>query len=287
MNKFTKLGLFAILLATVVFSSCKKEYESIQSIDDAAIQTYLRQNNLSFTKDPTKGYYYKITTQGTGNAVANQDSVYYSYTFKTLSGQVFFQSTDLMIPGNYLGYTDRFTFNQQQFLLTPVREVLSKLNRGGKATLIMPSYMVFGKNGLSALNIASNENIIVDLGLYVESKRHEIDELEINKLIANNNLTVTKDPSRARYSIITPGTGTDAINLNSTIVANYTLRTLDGVVVPQPAQITDVLSNLFKGWQLIIPGKVTAGGKLRLILPSDLANGMPLDFDIEIVSVKN
>ncbi|WP_145859424.1 FKBP-type peptidyl-prolyl cis-trans isomerase [Pedobacter suwonensis] len=287
MNKFTKLGLFAILLATIIFSSCKKEYESIQSIDDAAIQTYLKQNNLSFTKDPTKGYYYKITAQGTGSAVANQDSVYYSYTFKTLSGQVFFQSTDLMIPGNYLGYTDRFTFNQQQFLLTPVREVLSKLNRGGKATLIMPSYMVFGKNGLSALNIASNENIIVDLGLYLESKRHEIDELEINKLISNNNLTLTKDPSRARYSIITPGTGTDAINLNSTIVANYTLRTLDGVVVPQPAQITDVLSNLFKGWQLILPGKVTAGGKLRLILPSDLANGMPLDFDIEIVSVTN
>jgi len=287
MNKFTKLGLFSILLATIIFSSCKKEYESIQSIDDAAIQTYLKQNNLSFTKDPTKGYYYKITAQGTGSAVANQDSVYYSYTFKTLSGQVFFQSTDLMIPGNYLGYTDRFTFNQQQFLLTPVREVLSKLNRGGKATLIMPSYMVFGKNGLSALNIASNENVIVDLGLYLESKRHEIDELEINKLISNNNLTLTKDPSRARYSIITPGTGTDAINLNSTIVANYTLRTLDGVVVPQPAQITDVLSNLFKGWQLILPGRVTAGGKLRLILPSDLANGMPLDFDIEIVSVTN
>ncbi|WP_293790118.1 FKBP-type peptidyl-prolyl cis-trans isomerase [uncultured Pedobacter sp.] len=287
MNKFTKLGLFGILLATIIFSSCKKEYESIQSIDDAAIQTYLKQNNLSFTKDQTKGYYYKITAQGTGSAVANQDSVYYSYTFKTLSGQVFFQSKDLMIPGNYLGYTDRFTFNQQQFLLTPVREVLSKLNRGGKATLIIPSYMAFGKNGLSALNIASNENIIVDLGLYVESKRHEIDELEINKLIANNNLTVTKDPSRARYSIITPGTGTDAINLNSTIVANYTLRTLDGVIVPQPAQITDVLSNLFKGWQLIIPGKVTAGGKLRLILPSDLANGMPLDFDIEIVKVTN
>ncbi|SFA57345.1 FKBP-type peptidyl-prolyl cis-trans isomerase [Pedobacter suwonensis] len=287
MNKFTKLGLFAILLATVVFSSCKKEYESIESTDDAAIQAYLKKNNLNFDKDPTKGYYFKINTQGTGSKVANQDSVYYTYTFKTLSGQVFFQSTDLMIPGNYLGYTDRFTFNQQQFLLTPVREVLSKLNRGGKATLIMPSYMVFGKNGLSALNIASNENVIVDLGLYLESKRHEIDELEINKLISNNNLTLTKDPSRARYSIITPGTGTDAINLNSTIVANYTLRTLDGVVVPQPAQITDVLSNLFKGWQLILPGRVTAGGKLRLILPSDLANGMPLDFDIEIVSVTN
>lgn len=289
MNKFTKLGLFTLLLATVVFSSCKKEYETIESVDDTAIQTYLKQNNLSFTKDATKGYYYKITTQGTGSAVANQDSVYYTYTFKTLSGQVLKQISDLMILGTYLGYTDQFAINSNtvNYVFAPVREVLTKLNRGGKATLIMPSHLAFGKNGLSALNIGSNENILVDLVMYSESKRHEIDELEINKLIANNNLTMIKDPSRARYSITTPGTGTDAINLNSTIVANYTLRTLDGVVVPQAGQITDVLSNLFKGWQLILPGKVTAGGKLRLIIPSDLGNGAPLDFDIEIVSVTN
>jgi len=289
MNKFTKLSLFALLLATTIFSSCKKEYESIESVDDAAIQAYLKKNNLSFDKD-TKGYYYKITTQGTGSTVANQDSVYYSYTFKTLSGQVFFQSTDLMIPGNFLGYTDRFTFNQQQFLLTPIREVLTKLNRGGRAILIMPSNMAFGKNGLPTLNIESNENIIVDLGIYAESKRHEIDEFEINKFIANNNLTLIKDPSRARYSISTPGTGTDPINVNSTLVANYTLRTLDGVVVQTSTDgsFTGVLSDLVKGWQLILPGKLTAGGKIRLILPSDLGYGSsPLDFDIEIVKVTN
>lgn len=290
MNKFTKLGLFTLLLATVIFSSCKKDYESIESTDDAAIQAYLKKNNLNFEKDPTKGYYYKINTQGTGSTVTNQDSVYYTYTFKTLSGQVLQQTSDLMILGTYLGYTDQFRINSQtvNYIFAPVREVLTKLKRGGSATLIMPSHLAFGKNGISALNIGSNENILVDLVMYAQSKRHEIDELEINKFIANNNLTLIKDPSRARYSIITPGTGTDAISLNSSIVANYTVRTLDGVVIPQPSdQITDVLGNLFKGWQLILPGKVTAGGKVRLVIPSDLGNGSPLDFDIEIVSVTN
>ncbi|WP_406824153.1 FKBP-type peptidyl-prolyl cis-trans isomerase [Pedobacter sp. KACC 23697] len=291
MNKFTKLGLFAILLVTVVFSSCKKEYESIESTDDAAIQAYLKKNNLNFDKDPTKGYYFKINTQGTGSKVANQDSVYYTYTFKTLSGQVLQQTSDLMILGTYLGYTDQFMINSNtvNYVFAPVREVLSKLNRGGKATLIMPSHLAFGKNGLSALNIGSNENIIVDLVMYNESKRHEIDELEINKFIANNNLTLIKDPSRARYSIITPGTGTDAISLTSTIVANYTVRYLDGTVLQTSTDgsFSSVLSDLYKGWQIILPGKVTAGGKLRLIIPSDLANGRPLDFDIEIVKVTN
>lgn len=292
MNKFTKLGLFTLLLATVIFSSCKKDYESIESTDDAAIQSYLKQNNLSFTKDPTKGYYYKINQQGTGSAVANQDSVYYTYTFKTLSGQVLQQTSDLMILGTYLGYTDQFRINSTSvnYIFAPVREVLTKLNRGGNATLIMPSHLAFGKNGISALNIGSNENILVDLVMYPQSKRHEIDELEINKFIANNNLTMIKDPSRARYSISTPGTGTVAINVNSTLVANYTLRTLDGVVVQSntDGSFTGVLGDLVKGWQLILPGKLTAGGKMRLILPSDLGYGSsPLDFDIEIVSVTN
>ena len=289
MNKFTKLSLFALLLVTTIFSSCKKEYESIESVDDAAIQAYLKKNNLSFDKD-TKGYYYKVTTPGTGATIANQDSVYYSYTFKTLSGQVLNQTSDLMIPGTFLGYTDRFTINSVSYVFTPIREVLTKLKRGGKATLIMPSSMAFGRNGVSFLNIGSNENILIDLGIYAESKRHEIDEFEINKFVTNNNLTLIKDPSRARYSITTPGTGTDVINVNSTIVANYTVRYLDGTVLQSSTDgtFTDVLSNLYKGWQLILPGKVTAGGKLRLIIPADLANGVsPLDFDIEIVKVTN
>ena len=289
MNKFTKLSLFALLLATTIFSSCKKEYESIESVDDAAIQAYLKKNNLTFTKD-TKGYYYKLTDVGSGASVANQDSVYYSYTFKTLSGQVLNQTSDLMIPGTFLGYTDRFTINNVSYVFTPIREVLTKLKRGGKATLIMPSSMAFGRNGVSFLNIGSNENILIDLGIYAESKRHEIDEFEINKFVTNNNLTLIKDPSRARYSITTPGTGTDVINVNSTIVANYTVRYLDGTVLQSSTDgtFTDVLSNLYKGWQLILPGKVTAGGKLRLIIPADLANGVsPLDFDIEIVKVTN
>jgi FKBP-type peptidyl-prolyl cis-trans isomerase len=289
MNNFTKLSLFTLLLTTVIFSSCNKEYESIESVDDAAIQAYLKKNNLSFEKDAKTGYYYKINTPGSGDVIQNQDSIYYSYTFKTLSGQVLNQTSDLMIPGTFLGYTDRFTINSVSYVFTPIREVLTKLKRGGKATLIMPSKIAFGKNGVSFLNIGSNENILVDLGIYTESKKHEIDEFEINKFIANNSLTMIKDPSRARYNITTPGTGTTPITLSSTLVANYTVRYLDGTVLQTSTDgtFTDVLSNLYKGWQLILPGKVTAGGKLRLIIPSDLANGIPLDFDIEIVSVTN
>ncbi|TCD12485.1 hypothetical protein EZ449_00080 [Pedobacter frigidisoli] len=290
MNNFTKLSLFALLLATTIFSSCTKEYESIQAVDDVAIQAYINSNKLTMTKDATSGYYYNVITPGTGAVIKNSDSVYYSYTFKLLNGTVLNKTSDLMIPGTFLGYTDQFTIGGTAYVFTPIREVLTKLKRGGTASLIMPSNLAFGKNGLSAINVGSNENIIVDLGIYTQAKRHEVDEFEINKFIADNKLTMIKDVSRARYSISNPGTGTSVITVNSTIAANYTLRYLDGTVIQTvtDGSFSGLLSDLVKGWQLILPGKVTTGGKLRLIIPSDLGYGTtPLDFDIEIVSVTN
>jgi FKBP-type peptidyl-prolyl cis-trans isomerase len=302
MNKFTKLSLFTLLLATVIFSSCKKEYESIESVDDTAIQTYLKQNNLTFTKD-TKGYYYKINTPGTGTVIQNQDSVFYSYTFKTLSGQVLNQTSNVMIPGTFLGYTDRFTINGTSYLFTPIREVLTKLKRGGKATVIMPSHLAFGKNGVSALNIGSNENILVDVGIYTETKVHEIDELEINNFLAANTLTAIKDPTRVRYIVTQQGTG-DPILASSTLSVNYTGRLLSGTIFDQTSgtAASIVLSDAIKGWDILRNFKV--GTKIRLFIPSDLAYGQAgrydstsgayiippnavLDFDIEVVSVTN
>lgn len=296
MNKFTKLGLFTLLLATVVFSSCKKDYETIESVDDAAIQSYLKQNNLTFTKDTGKEYYYKINTPGTGNVLINQDSVFYSYTFKTLSGQVLNQTSNVMIPGTFLGYTDRFTINNISYLFTPIREVLTKLKRGGTATLIMPSHLAFGKNGVSTLNIGSNENILVDVGIYAQEKIHEIDELEINNFLAANSLTAIKDPSRVRYIVTQQGTG-DQVLPSSTLSVNYTGRLLSGYEFnpASTAPVSFVLAETIKGWSILKNFK--AGTKLRLFIPSDLGygqggtTGIPpnavLDFDIEIVSVTN
>jgi len=305
MNKFTKLSLCLFLLATVLFSACQKEYESIETIDDAAIQAFVKASSVKYTKD-TKGYYYSITNQGTGSAVKNSDSVFYSYKFKTLNGQLLNQTSDFLILGNFLGYTDQFTIGGTNYLFTPIREVLSKLNRGGTANLILPSNLAFGKNGLSAINVGSNENILVELGIYTESKIHDINELEINNFIKANNLTAIKDPSRVRYIVTQQGTGATAINENSTVVYKYTGRLLNGTVFDSSTDGT--FSSTFagitvQGWKNIVP-KFTAGAKFRMFIPSDLAYGQAgsqnlstgvfiiprnavLDFDIEIVSVTN
>ncbi|GAA3959418.1 hypothetical protein GCM10022246_11080 [Pedobacter ginsengiterrae] len=296
MKNFTKLSLFTFLLATILFTSCKKEYESIQSVDESAIQAYIKRNNLTFTKDPS-GYYYNVLTPGAGADLKNSDSVFYSFTFKSLNGQILNQSSDVMIPGTFLGYTDRFTINSSPFDFVPVREVLSKLKRGGTATVIIPSNMAFGKNGIPSLGVESNENIRVDLGIYTQSTRHEIDELEIDNFLKANSLTAIRDLSRVRYIVTQQGTGVDPISSSSTLSVNYTGRLLSGSVfdATEGTASSLPLSGTIKGWDILRNFK--AGTKVRIFIPSDLGYGpagngtIPgnavLDFDIEIVSVTN
>lgn len=294
MKNLTKLSLLTVLLAALLFTSCKKEYDTIETVDDAAIQTYIKSNSLSMTKAST-GYYYNVITPGTGAVIKNSDSIYYSYTFKLLNGTVINKTSDVMIPGIYLGYTDRFVIGSTSYLFTPVREVLTMLKRGGTARLIMPSNLAFGKNGLSTINVGSNENILVELGIYTQTKRYEVDELEINNFLTANKLIATKDPSRVRYIVTQQGTGSTPISSSSSLVVNYTGRLLDGTVFDSGTASTFVLSETIKGWAIL--NKFTAGTKVRLFIPSDLGYGasgngiipgnVALDFDIEIVSVTN
>lgn len=280
-------SLSAVAVIMVFLSSCQKEYETIAQLDDRNIAAYKSSSGATFIDDAS-GYSYRIVEQGTGSEVNNTDSVYYHYTFKKFDGTVLNETNDLMRPGTFLGYTDQFTIGTSAYSLKPIREVLGKLNRGGNAVLLLPSRLAFGKNGLSAYNIGSNESLIVELGLYTQAKRHEVDKYEINKFISNNNLTFAKDDNKIRYNVSVPGTGTEVISDFSKITVAYTGRYLDGSVFDSSTSYESLLENLILGWRKILPEKVKQGGKIRVIIPSHLAYGTkPLDFDIEIIKVVN
>ena len=89
----------------------------------------------------------------------------------------------------------------------------------------------------------------------------------------------------------------------STVNIKYAGRFLDGTLFDSSTDgISDVLANWITGWRIMIP-KFKVGAKFRMFIPSNLAYGrgsidqttgtykIPpnavLDFDIEIVSVKN
>lgn len=301
-----KVSTYLLVAFTVstVFTSCKKEYETIEALDNKNIKSYKEtQSNLTFTD--VDGYSYSITDLGIGSTVTNTDSVFYSYTFKSTSGKIYYQTNDISISGTFLGYTDQFAIGRSVYNFKPVREVLGKLKRGGKATLLLPSRMAFGKNGLSDFGIGSNETLVVELGLYNFEKRHQVDALEIQTFIAKNNLTLNTDPMGVKYHISAAGTGADMVSPKTTFGCKYTGKYLDGIIFEQnTSEVTRSLNDVVDGWKVLI-GKVSAGGKIRIIIPSNLGFGNTqdpknwkyypyrnvysgdkvLDFEIEITSV--
>lgn len=277
-NNYLNIVLLAFM---TVFSACKKEYEAIEPIDDVKINDYIKKNNLSadMKKDPS-GFYYQITSAGTGKTLLNTDSVFFYYNLKSLTGTVYKDFSPLMPTQDFVGYIS----------LSPFRKTLLKLGMGGSANIIIPSHLAFGKNGSG--NIPSNEVIFSTIKVLPYHKRHLIDDYLIDKFNTDNGLGLVKDASRCYYKIITPGTGKTPIGPYSIITANYVVRTLNGAEKDSSADQKYVarLDVLYRGWRQMLPGKLTAGGKMRLVVPSDLIsnNGIvPLDFDIEIIKVEN
>jgi len=283
MRKKNIIYTFALVGMFLLFNSCEKEYESIENIDDAKIQAYLKQNNISMTKDPS-GFYYQIVNPGTGDVLLNKDSVLYDFDLKSLDGTVYQSSNPLGNNGNYLGYVNP----------TPFRLAILNLKRGGSAKVIVPSYLAFGKNGNG--NIPSNEIILSDVKVYAQKSQVELDDDRIKAFLLAKGITATKHSSRVYYQVITPGTGTEPIDNFTTVVFSYTGRIINGAQFDTGTAFSTSLPYVIQGWQKIIP-LFTKGAKIRIFIPSDLAYGsvgnvgipsnVPLDFDIEITEVKN
>jgi len=285
-KKITKYTL-ALLGMIVLFSSCKKEYESIESIDDAKIQAYIQKNNIPAVKDPS-GFYYQILDQGTGGPLLNKDSVLFNLTEQSLTGTVYSSPTVFSNQGTYLGYVGFLTAESYRIAMLAV-------NRGGKVRIIVPSYLAYGKNGKG--NVPPNEIIVAEISIFKEASQIEADDNIIKKFLTDKGLTgFTKHPSRVYQNISVVGTG-DAINAGSTIVAKYKGRLLTGAQFDESGatDMESTLNQLVRGWQKVLIG-VTKGTKLRVFIPSDLGYGTTvsgaipansvLDFDIEIVDVK-
>lgn len=292
MIKKLSLYTFALLTATVLFSACKKDYQSVQTIDDGALSSYLSSNNLNATQDEDKtGYYYLATNPQTSDPLyTNSDSVRYNVVIKSLLKGNTYSSTPVFSNlGTLVGYTG----SMQGISVPAVRKVINKLRPGGSARIFLPSYLAFGKNGNVALGVPSNELIEIDVTTYAE-KQVVLDDQHIKAFLTQNSLTATKDPSGVYYILNQAGTGTDPIGTFTDITVIYTGRKLDGTVFDSNSSgLATTIKGVIPGWAVL--KNWTKGAKARIFIPSVLAYGATgtssinanacLDFDIEISDV--
>lgn len=295
---FKKLSIYAVAFfgAITILSSCEKEYEQIETIDDTKLTQYIASNKLEVTKDPS-GFYYEIVNPGTGETYKNTDSVLYNFVLKSLDGKSYYDTqTDAYNIANLVGYTDRIVLGRS---VPAFRTVISALKPGGEAKILLPSYLAFGRNGEPDLNVPSNEPLVVTLTTLPERSQPERDENLIKAYLERNSLTATRDVSGVYYIIDKPGSGKE-INVQSTVYPYYTGRLLDGTEFDSNKADTAVSfplnGGVIVGWQRALP-LIKEGGKMRIFIPSGLGYGpnaqskikmnAVLDFDIEVRKVVN
>ncbi|OIQ69878.1 outer membrane protein MIP precursor [mine drainage metagenome] len=278
-------------------SSCRKDnfQPTIKQYDSIQIKNYIAANGLTdFLKDTiggdTTGMYYKIISPGSGPALQYSDKVAFVYTYKTLDGSYVTSDT---ISNHYFDYVGHIFVNHYPLgMQTAVHNLLKYAN--ASIRVLIPSRLAYGNlgSGSGSSQVANNRiKGNESLDVYI----HAINYLPINNAPTNgfpvyddmviqnymkaNNLTgYTKTADGLYYSILTPGTGTDAILTTSSITATYTGQLLDGNIFDGSHNgvniatfaISDLLPGVQEGLQ-----KAVAGTKISMLIPSSIAYGLP------------
>jgi len=281
------------LLALVFMAGCKKEYESIEVIDQRSIKEYLQKNNLTASFKDTLGVYYQIITPGTGAVVDYTDKVFATFSAKSLDGSFNLQDDGLNRFTDYLGYFSRERGNgyPNAFAMS-VKEILKK--KGGTIRVIIPSSLAYGRDGNTALNIPGNASLDCTIKVYDVNNKTEFEDIFVKKFIQDNSISgLTRLNSGLYYKIIDQGTGSE-ITENSNVTVSYTGKLSTGTIFDESASYTTYLYSTIPGWVQGLPF-VKKGGKIRLIIPPSLGYAslaqekIPpysiLDFEIEVLDV--
>ena len=142
-----------------------------------------------------------------------------------------------------------------------------------------------------------NQKPIIDLYKNADSLIEAVKEKGmIMEMIRSGQTDTTGSSNGLYYKIIKEGTG-DFISINDTVVIHYKGTMMNGHIFDETKDkpSTFPLKRLIKGWQIGLPF-CRQGGKIRLIIPSNLAYSIrnlgeippnsPLIFDIEVLEIK-
>lgn len=142
-------GLLFLALFITTFS-CEKDEVDRVAIDQEIIEQYIADNNISAIKHES-GIYYLIETEGTGGHPGPRDEVAVKYKGSLLDGTVFDQtngsSANFNLPNLIVGW----------------QIGIRLLQKGGKGTFIIPSYLGYGR--FPPAGIPENAVLIFDIEL--------------------------------------------------------------------------------------------------------------------------
>jgi len=125
--------------------------------DEVTLQDYLKKNNLTSAKKTPGGVYYIITQPGTGSTPKAGQTVSLQYKGTLLNGKEFDSSA------KHGGQPFTYATGRGQ-VIPGWDEGVSMLNKGTKATLLIPSSLAYGERGAGA-DVPANSPLRFDVEL--------------------------------------------------------------------------------------------------------------------------
>ena len=188
------------------------------------------------------------------------------------------------------------------------------MTEGDSAVFLVPadSVMKIGQGMLPPF-VHAGDTIVAEVRLIsfidmkaANAKQRDIDEDNLNKYFAENNIQPQKTESGLYYLIEKEGTG-DVIGLDKKVTVNYTGKRLDGMVFDSNVDpkfqhtepftfMTGPKGQVIKGWNEGVQ-LLKKGSKAKIFVPSTLGYGKNapptigkdacLIFEIEVLSVED
>ncbi len=131
----------------------KGEIDKAKKAEAGKVEAYVKEKNLKTTKTAS-GLQYVITKEGSGAKPVAGDSVTVHYTGMLLGGKVFDTSNKELAKKNNTYNPMREPYNPigfrlgRQAVIAGWEEGLTLLNKGAKATFIVPSSLGYGEQGM-------------------------------------------------------------------------------------------------------------------------------------------
>ncbi len=147
--------LIYILCVSFLFSGCEKD-ETLTADQQLAkdieiIEKYLKDNNLTAQKTAS-GLHYIIKDPGTGSSPTGNSQVKIKYKGYFVNNEVFNKTS-----GNEVFIDFLYKF------IDGWKEGIPLFKKGGKGTLLIPSYLGYGSSSIS--NVPKNSVLIFDIEL--------------------------------------------------------------------------------------------------------------------------
>jgi FKBP-type peptidyl-prolyl cis-trans isomerase len=294
------LWAFGLLAACGLLSACQQPGEALtdrkRRENEAEIEQYIKQNNLSATKTDEGIYFVQTKSIPTAQAPVLGDEVRYHFIARRLDGTIV-DSTD--IAGNNPATVVLAGAQTTGITLGKYAGIL-KLRAGEEGSVLVPAQLDGGRIG--SLLLPQYSPVRYDLRIVsVRNEKQQIDDyIRTNKLTVT---TLTSDSIRVIKTLVQPSDSV-AITAGKNVTLNYSgRRASNGVLFDAGTGF-----NLTIGEKRTVPGfengltSLRAGEKAILIFPSSLGYGVsgnpsqdpvknilpytPLVFEIEVTKVQ-